>query len=334
MSAGSPASVELENEALRVVVIPERGGEIRELWHRPSSTQLLWHAPWADISAVPRSEVFDDWYAGGWQELLPNGNEACELDGVSHAFHGESWALPWAAETTATGVVLSVRLETVPLTVTRHMSLSDATFVLEERVTNVGNTTVRFAWGHHPAFGGDFLEEGCLLDLPGGRVENYHLDLGPTSRLEPLAQSTWPYAIGRGGELVDLRLVLDRSAATHDVALVTDMPDGWFALRNPKRNVGVAVRYPCSVFPWLWLWQAYGGVREPPFDAGTYTLAVEPWTSPPCLARAAARGEEAALGQGETIAVKIEVTAFQPADHPLREVLPQGKMVVRNSKED
>ena len=123
------------------------------------------------------------------------------------------------------------------------------------------------------------------------------------------------------------------SARTHDVTLVTEMPDGWFALRNPRRGVGVAFRFPRSAFPWLWLWQAYGGVREPPYDAGTYTLAVEPWSSPPSLARAAARNAAAVLGPGEALDVTIEVTVFQPANAPLRGVGPGRKIEIQNPKE-
>lgn len=321
--------VELENDALRVVVLPARGGEIRELWHKPSSTQLLWHAPWADASVPASTGSFDDWYAGGWQELLPNGDDACELDGVAHAFHGESWSRSWDATTVGDGVVLSVALQTVPLAIERRMTITGSTLVIEEWVRNVGDAPVRFAWGHHPAFGGNLLEEGCALDLPGGSVEGYHAELG-SGRLAPLARSAWPYAIGRDGAPVDLRRVPGPGAGSHDVTLVTDLPDGWFALRNPARDVGVACRFPREVFRWLWLWQAYDGVLEPPFDAGTYTLAVEPWTSPPCLARAAARGAEARLEPGSGFHVVVEVTVFQPAGCPLRGVLPGGKIDVQN----
>jgi galactose mutarotase-like enzyme len=324
--------VELENDVLRVVVLPARGGEIRELWHKPSSTQLLWHAPWADASVPTHTGSFDDWYAGGWQELLPNGDDACELDGVVHAFHGESWSRGWDAATVGDGVVLSVSLQTVPLAVERRMRLTGSTLVIEEKVRNVGGVPVRFSWGHHPAFGGNLLEEGCALDLPGGSVEGYHADLR-TGRLAPLARSAWPHAVGRDGALVDLRRVPGPDAGSHDVTLVSDLPDGWFALRNPARDVGVACRFPRHVFRWLWLWQAYGGVLEPPFDAGTYTLAVEPWTSPPCLARAAARGAEARLEPGAALDVRVEVTVFQPAGCPLRRVLPGGKIDVQNPKE-
>ena len=36
----------IENEMLRVVVLPDRGAEIVELLHRPSGIDPLFHAPW------------------------------------------------------------------------------------------------------------------------------------------------------------------------------------------------------------------------------------------------------------------------------------------------
>lgn len=325
-------SLALENDDIALVVMPGRGGEIRELWHVPTRCQLLWHAPWADLSCERPAAGFDDWYAGGWQELLPNGDDACKLDGVSHAFHGESWARPWQAEKDDGGITLSLELESVPLAVERRMRLSGATLVLDERLRNVGDVTVRFAWGHHPAFGGDLLAKGCRLDVPGGRIEGYHVDL-ESSRLAPRASSLWPHAVGHDGSLVDLRRIPGPDAQTHDVTLLTDLTDDWFALRNPELDLGVACRFPPAVFRWLWLWQAYGGVREAPFDAGTYTLAVEPWTSPPCLARAAARGAEARLEPGRTLTSLIEMTVFRGAGSPLRKVRAGGKIDVQHSKE-
>jgi len=71
-------------------------------------------------------------------------------------------------------------------------------------------------------------------------------------------------------------------------------------------------------------------------DLGTARLAplaVEPWTRPPCLARAAARETEARLEPGAALDVLVEVTVFQPAGCPLRGVVPGGKIDVQNPKE-
>jgi Domain of unknown function (DUF4432) len=305
----------LENDTLRVVVLPGKGGEIWELWHVPSGSQLLWHAPWElrRGPAVAPGSHFDDWYAGGWQDLLPNGDTACEVEGVSHGFHGESWALPWSC-TARDGVLeLSASLTTLPLRVTKTLSLDGPTLRIEERVENAGAKEVSFSWGHHPALGGDLLDPGCVVDLPGGTVETPAEPVDVTSRLAPGATSAWPYASGRNGERVDLRAVPPPTARTHDVALVRDLVDGWCAVRNPRRRLGLALTFPRDVFRWLWIWQAFGGATAAPFDERVYTLALEPWTSPPSLAAAVARGEAAVLAAGASLDATIEATVLDGA---------------------
>lgn len=310
----------LENEELRVVLLPDKGGDVWELRHVPSDTQVIWQAPWGlkPGPRVPAGAAFDDWYAGGWQDLLPNGNEACALDGAVHGFHGESWARAWDFD----GEELAVELETVPLRVRKTLRLEGSTLVIDERVENAGPAPVRFMWGHHPALGGDLLAAGCEIDLAGGLVEGYHERLGATSRLAPRAPSAWPHAVGTDGRAVDLRTVPGPEARTHDVTLLTGLAAGWYAVRNPKRGVGFALRFPREIFRWLWIWQAYGGAGGPP----CYTLALEPFTSPPCLARAAARGEEARLEPGESLEARIEATIFAGAE-PVRSVEAGGRVV-------
>jgi hypothetical protein len=306
----------LENDVLRVVVLPGKGGEIWELRHLPSDAQLLWHAPWPlrpGPDVAPGSH-FDDWYAGGWQDLLPNGDTACEVDGVSHGFHGESWALPWSCAANDGGLELSVSLTTLPLRVAKTLSLDGATLRIEERVENTSAQEVSFAWGHHPALGGDLLDAGCVVDLPGGIVETPAEPVDVTSRLAPGAMSVWPFAAGRNGERVDLREVRAPTAGTHDVALVTELTDGWCAVRNPHRRLGLVLTFPRDVFRWLWIWQAFGGATAAPFDERVYTLALEPWTSPPSLAAAVARGEAAALAAGASLEATVEATVLAGAE--------------------
>jgi galactose mutarotase-like enzyme len=302
----------LENEHLRVVVLPGRGGDVHAIKHRPTATQLLWHAPWETPAgpAVPEGADFHEWYLGGWQDLLPNGEAPCTVDGVRHEQHGESWRLPWSCARVDETLVLDVALRVLPLRAWRVLRLAGAMLRVEERVENVGREPVRFMWGHHPAWGGDLLEAGCRVELPGGRVHGYGIDLDRTSRLAATGSGDWPRMPGRAGGSVDLSLVPGPEARSHDVALITDLPDGWYALRNPRRGIGVAVRFPREVFRWLWMWQPYGGATAEPFSRGTYALALEPWTSPPCLAKAVERGAEVRLAPGERLEAMLEVTVL------------------------
>ena len=88
-------SVVLENDDLRVVVLPDKGAEIHQIVDLRSGTAILFEAPWGlqEPRAAPLPGSGDDafmWnYAGGWQELFPSVNEPCRYRGREIPFHGE-----------------------------------------------------------------------------------------------------------------------------------------------------------------------------------------------------------------------------------------------------
>lgn len=323
-------TVRLDNDELSAVLLPGRGGEIHSLEHRPTGAELLWSVPWQTPEGprVPAGVDFHDWYLGGWQDLFPNGDGPCTVDGVEHERHGEAWRLPWRTSVDGGRATLEVELGVLPLRARRVVTLDGATLHVEEAIEHAGDAPLRLMWGHHPAWGGDLVEEGTRVDLPGGRVECYGAQVDATSRLADRGSSAWPLAPGRAGEPVDVSVVPGPEARSHDVAVITDLADGWYAVRNPRRGIGVALRFPASTFRWLWMWQPYGGASTPPFDRGAYSLALEPWTSPPGLERAAARGAEVRLDPGERLEATLEATVFAAGERPVRRVAEGGRVDV------
>ena len=104
-------------------------------------------------------------------------------------------------------------------------------------------------------------------------------------------------------------------------------------LRNPRRGVAFALTFPAELFRWVWIWQAFGGATSPPFDERVYTLALEPWTSPPSLAHAAGRGEAAVLGPGEALEATVEATVLADA-HPMLEPPQAAETTVTEGREE
>ena len=88
-------SVVLQNDLLRVTVLPGKGADIHELVDLESGIDALFKAPWGlqPPGGEPREGSdgveFLENYQGGWQELLPNVNDACTYDGAQIPFHGE-----------------------------------------------------------------------------------------------------------------------------------------------------------------------------------------------------------------------------------------------------
>jgi galactose mutarotase-like enzyme len=307
----------LESDRLRVTVLPAKGADIYELADVASGVDVLFKTPWGLLppGAPPREEAegleFIGNYEGAWQELLPNANDACVYDGVELPFHGEVALLPWEAEVVderedAVAVKLSVRCRRLPFRLERVMRLErgSADLVVEGTVTNEGASRLPFVWGQHLVLGQPFLERGCRLELPATSIVTADQVWEETARLEPGQRSEWPNALLRGGGTVDLRDVPGPEAGSHDDLFAGDFAEGWATVANDRLGLTFRLRWDEQVFPWVVLWQPYGGAVDPSL-AGSYALAVEPWTSRQCLAASVAAGEATWLQAGDSLSTTL-----------------------------
>jgi Domain of unknown function (DUF4432) len=306
-------AVVLQSDVLRVTVLPAKGADIYELVDLESGVDALFKTPWGlqPPGSEPRRGSGDDeflWnYEGGWQELFPNANDACTVDGVRLPFHGEVATLPWDwelahADAGEVAVRVSTRCRLTPFTVERLMRLErgSAELVVEETVRNVSDRPSHFVWGHHCVVGPPFLAPGCRLELPGRTIVTRPEVWEQTARLDPGQSEEWPHArLRRGGGTVDLREVPGVEAGSHDDIYVTGLEGGCVTVTNPQRGLGFRLAWDPDLFSWVVLWQPYGGALEPPLT-GSYALGIEPWTSRHCLAEALEAGEALELaGSGE-----------------------------------
>ncbi len=310
----------LENDLLRVVLLPDKGADLYRLIHKPSGVDVLYQSHWGlqPAGAPPRADSGDReymWnYERGWQELFPSANHACTYRGRAMPFHGEVATLSWesavlrdTAEEVA--VVFSVRCRQTPFRVERRMSLrrGQATLYFDETITNESDAPAHFVWGQHCVVGAPFLEAGCRLETPARELFTAPELNEYTARLEPDQHATWPLARLRAGGSVDLRPVPGPEAHTHDVVFLTDLSGGWVAVSNPRLNLTFRLHWDPSVFKWLIVWQPYGGCEAMPLT-GVYALGIEPWTARRNLEGALADGEALELAGGASFSASLQAT--------------------------
>lgn len=324
----------LQNDAIEVVVLPEKGSEIYTFQDRGRTLDVLWKAPWGlrpppvSIGAGPESAAtWLDHYAGGWQVLFPNAGDACTQAGAPHTFHGEASVAPWqytiedgAGE--APALHMTLRCARSPFHVEKRVSVDPVRPVLRvwERITNVGAAPAPYMWGQHPAFGAPFLAGGCRLDVPAATYES---DEGQDP-LVPGPRSAWPHATV-GGITVDLSQVPGPEARTATLGYLLDLREGWYALRNPSLGVGFGLVWPQEVFPCLWLWRELCGSAGYPWYGTQYVMGVEPHTSHPGhgLATALERGTARWLQPGEQVEMAMLAVLFED-NGPVSRISPDG----------
>lgn len=329
-------AVTLENQALRVSVLADKGADIFEFLYKPRDVDVLWRSPLGIVhpargvaSIASREGAFMDSYEGGWQELFPTLGSPAVHHGAEFGAHGEVALLPWdytveRDDPEEIAVTFGVRTRRTPFTLQRTLTLRRDVAVLQiaEQVVNEGAETVTFMWGHHPVLGAPFLQPGCLLAIAGGQVNTVRLQEG---RFTPTGVPTpWPRyqpdsTPDRASPAEDLSYLPEPDPVHVDELYLSDLPDSWYAVTNPHVGVGFALRWETRVFPYLWLWRTLGPAGGYPWYGRTYTLGLEPFSSvPPQADDARAAGTLLQLGAGEALATTLQATAYEATGPAVR----------------
>ena len=311
----------LSSDELTVTLLPDKGADIYEMIDRASGIDLLLKSPWGVhepgpwLRAANSMQRWMEAYPGGWQVLLPNGGDECVENGTLWSYHGEAALLPWTVvEQEASRAVLEANLFSVPLQVRREVQVEGPRFLLREWVSNASNERLEVMWSHHPAFGAPFLEEGCLLSTGFRHVVAD--DRSPGTLLAASSHHDWPLALTRDGDELDLRRVPGPDRHRALLAYLTDMDEAFFAITNPRRELGVTFRWSGEVFDQAWLWQEVHSGTGWPWFQRAYALAVEPATTIPGhgMTHARATGHPGIFFEpGETREIFIEAALFHDA---------------------
>lgn len=325
-------TIEIENEHMRVWILPERGAEIRSLVYKPLDVNVLWSAPWSTrrrTNPAPMAEAgseaaWMDAYAGGWQCIFPSGGDACVYRGAPINFHGEASVAAWdytvrRADRKVVEIEFEVGLARMPFRVKRTVRAEEALpgLLINERITNECSEALPYMWGQHPAFSSEFLAGGCRLKVPAHKFVAHSVPLSPNSRLAPGAASTWPSAAGRDGGTIDLSVIPAPGNRSADFGYICDLDEGWYTLESGTHGFGFGLAWPKEVYHLLWLWQEFQGSMDYPWWGRCYVMAVEPFTTMPGdgLVKAIEAGTAPWLGPGESVTVDVAAVLYEGSVH-------------------
>ncbi len=322
-------AVTLSNPFLSVTILPDKGADIYSLIHRATGIDVLWkspqglRAPGQGRLAPDSATAWSEMYEGGWQEILPNGGDACQYKGVELSFHGESTTLPWDYEIIeqrddAVAVDFSVRLYRSPLAIRRRMSLDSTSSCvrLHEEVTNWSAEPIDFMWGHHPAYGKPFLSSDTRLETSARTIQVDDSYDPVFNVLRPGANGAWPMVAAKNGKPCDLGAIPAETERRDTLAYLLDLGDQpWYALTNRRLGIGVGMAWSPDVFSCLWLWQEIYATRGFSWYGCAYTVAVEPWSSYPGFGLAKVMDTtktHLTLEPGASLSSELTVALFVP----------------------
>jgi len=264
-SPGSPlhglSTIVLENDLLRIVVLPEAGARLWQITYKPLASDLLWNNP-----ALPPSRQFlhasyDDTWSGGWDELFPN-DEAARLGALDLPDHGELWTSEWQAQPfhheDAAGVRMRAETPLSRFLVEKTLVLNsaDAVLKIEYRLTNHGPNAFPFLWKLHPAFA---VSPQHRIDFPRMTVVR-EPEFEGTLAGAP-AVFAWP-CVSIDDAVLDLRQVPEVSSRALYFFYGTELAAGWCGVTNQENHLAAALRFDPEVFTSCWLFATYGGWRD------------------------------------------------------------------------
>lgn len=289
----------LENEILRLTVLPEAGARIWQIHYKPLEADLLWNNPQVMPSRHPLFASYDDNWSGGWDELFPN-DEASEIRGVVYPDHGEFWTGIWKVISDVKGDAQELRLEfTTPISgfkAEKIIRLRPGRSVIEVdyRLTNLSQQRMPFLLKLHPAFA---VSATHRIDFPAMRVVR-EVEF-PSALDQAPASFDWPFATC-GNQTIDLRQVPDASSKALHFFYGTEMAAGWCGITNRTNRLAAAIRFDPEVFSSCWLFASYGGWND------LNVAVLEPATGFPYRMQTMMEmGPALALEPGETLATRV-----------------------------
>ena len=312
--------ITLENELLRVEILPEAGAKIWQITYRPLESALLWNNSQIAPARHALYTSYDDVWSGGWDELFPNDEEA-DIAGQRYPDHGELWAAAWDAEpfTSMAEVGVALRLQTPVSSITIEKTIllheDEAQLHFSHRITNHSATEFPFLWKLHPAMR---VTPRHRIDMPALRIVRE--PAFPGTLAEAPLEFTWPH-VTRAGQTIDLRRVPDPCERELFFFYGTELKDGWCAVTDTSSRLACGLRFDPAVFRSCWLFASYGGWRD-------YNVAVpEPCTGYPIhFDKMQATGHARKLLPGETLTTDVLFTV-QEGLESVGGIDRKGKMV-------
>jgi len=322
-------TVILENELVRISVLADKGADIYSFVHKSTDTDFMWRTPWGvrdqRLSVPPTgdpSSVWLDYYEGGWQTVVPHGGYSDSVYGAEFGIHGDVSLIPWDTEVIAdtpekVGVRFSAKSVRMPINVSKTLSLvsGSPTLQIEESVTNEGEENLDIVWLEHIAIGPPVLSDKTRLFVPESRVLSHPESIDTNSKLEPNYEGDWPNVNAKNGSVLDFTRIPPKEDRSLDMAYMTGMSKGWYALLNEETNIGWAVSYPVETFKYLWYWRNFGGGYGYPWYGRCYSAGLEPCTSfgNGGIKQAQENGTALNIDASETISVSISAGPFTGA---------------------
>ncbi len=264
-------SIIVENELLRVEIVPSSGARTASIVYKPLNEELLWQNPADKHSPVRYGQPYNDGEFAGFDEMFPTINECFYPDypwrGIEIPDHGEVWALPWQYNLESNSVTFSVDGIRLPYRLSKQIRIEGSELKAVYRVDNKSMFKLPFLYAAHPLFK---VDAGDKIIVP----ENLHSVINSVtsaSLSEYGREYKWP--VDENQEY-DLSVMPPESSNGYKKYYFSNKnTEGWSMLERKKLGLRIKISCTADKIPWLGIWANEGGWEQ------QYNIALEPATA-------------------------------------------------------
>lgn len=273
--------IELENEALKILMLPEMGGKIFQIIHKSSGTHFLKESS-VDLLSYQKPSANDAFlppYAAGFDECFPTVSPAMyHLNGdvISLPDHGELWTQSWNYKQQEKGISLWATGRKLNYRFTKHLNLSGSTIKINYELDNLEKTPFDYLWSAHPLLN---IQPGDELLLPNEVSEvilNEPCDVLPGS---PDDRLSWPYLFGNDSN-INFKYVPERNRQLACKLFTNRLNEGYAGIYKKESDRSLIFSFDTGEIPFLGIWLCYGGWPASGAEK-EYTVALEPCSGRP-----------------------------------------------------
>ena len=266
-------SIELINEYLKVVVLPQFGSKIASIYYIPKLYELLWQNINLYYKKSKYGDIFETGEASGFDEMFPSISkcyyERYPWQGVEIPDHGELWSIPWNYKIGDNNIELWVNGIRLPYLLKKTVSIDKNKIKILYSLENKTPFEIDFIWAAHPLFN---VTPFTSIVIPEGMNEIINSISGPVLK-EYGKIYDFPLAELEDGSLVDLSKIREKNSYGYQkYYFKSKVKEGWSKINHEKEGISITMRYPKEKVPYLGVWINEGGWGN------QYNIALEPST--------------------------------------------------------
>ncbi len=279
--------VVMENDLLRIVVLPEIGGKMIELTNKKTGRQFLLEPQSADglYRRGYYGANFEGYDTSGFDECFPTieSSEHPDLKGlrpndfdIIFPDHGELWSLPWHYRIEDDALLLTANGVRFPYQFKKRISLTENQVEISYSLKNHGDFPFSYIWSAHPLLK---VQPGARLVL-SDEIERVMLNWASDENMGEFCETlSWPY-LESGDKSVDYSMVQPRDFGKALKIFTDALTVGGAGVYFSDTDEHLLFQFDTAVNPYLGIWLCYGGWPEGS-EEKHLTVGLEPCSGRP-----------------------------------------------------